>query len=153
MRKLPTGITGFVSEIAQKKDAVSFEEFTADMSVLARGMEATIERCNPILTCENYFSCEMNWEHRKISILCNTVYPILACCEGFVSEERSNHFLFVEPFENTVSALHRYQVYPVEFLNAAIEGVIIDQLSHMELSQINHWRPQTVHEVVFNFWD
>ena len=153
MTTLPAGITGFNSDISQKQHAVAFDEFKTDMFELARRMNAQIQRCNPIMTCENYFSCEMTIDNQNISILCNTVYPILACTDAHIDNGVMGNFIQFDAFYCNIPKLRNYTAYDVAFLNTAIDSNIIANLSPTELSELNYHGSKVVHEIVFNYWD
>ncbi len=151
--KLPSGITGFVSDISQKKNAVSFSEFKSDMMKLSQKLHTKIIACNAIITCENYFSCQVMYKEQTISILCNTVYPLIGICEAENPNIIPRKFVSIEELENYISGLRNYTVVSPEFLHSSVVGSAIEDLSVQELSNINYWRPKEINEIVFNFWD
>lgn len=153
MIKLPQGITGFVSDISQKKNAVSFTEFKEDMANLGQKFNVKIIACNPILTCENYFSCQIEYKNQTISILCNTVYPVIGFCTTDNPNKMPRKFLSIEEMEHHLIRLRNYAIAPPEFLHSPVEGNVIEDLSMQELSQINYWRPKEISEIIFNYWD
>jgi len=153
MNKLPSGITGFVSDISQKKNAVSFAEFKTDMAKLGQKLNVKIIACNPIITCENYFSCQIAYKGKTISILCNTVYPVIGFCATDNPNKTPRKFVYIEEMEHHLIGLRSYAIAPVEFLHSPVESHVIEDLSVQELSQINYWRPKEISEIIFNYWD
>ena len=153
MNKLPPGITGYVSDISQKKNAVSFSEFKADMMKLGQKLHFEIIACHAIITCENYFSCQIIVEGQTISILCNTVYPLIGFCEAENPNTMPRKFVSIEELKNYFIGLRNYTVVPPEFLHSPVVSSLIEDLSLQELSHINRWRPKEMGEIVFNYWD
>lgn len=153
MNKLPPGITGFVSDISQKRNAISFAEFKTDMVKLSQKLNVKIIACNPIITCENYFSCQLAYKGQTISILCNTVYPLIGLCVADNPNKIPRKFLYIEELEHHLIGLRNYAIASPEFLNAPVKSNAIEDLSVQELSQINYWRPKEISEIVFNYWN
>lgn len=153
MNKLPPGITGFVSDISQKKYAVSFAEFKTDMTKLSQKLNVKIIACNSIITCENYFSCQLVYNGKTLSVLCNTVYPVIGFCVADNPNIIPRVFLSIGEMEDYLIGLRNYAIAPPEFLNAPVTSHTIEDLSVQELSQINYWRPKEISEIVFNYWD
>lgn len=151
--KLPPGITGFVSDISQKQNAVSFSEFKSDMIKLSQKLHMNFIACNAIITCENYFSCQLIYKGQTISILCNTVYPLIGICEAENPNIMPRKFVSIEELENYISGLRNYTVVTPEFLHSSVVSSAIEDLSVQELSNINYWQPKEINEIVFNFWD
>lgn len=153
MSKLPPGITGYVSDISQKKNAVSFAEFKTDMVKLSQKLNIKIIACNSIITCENYFSCQLAYNGQTISVLCNTVYPVVGFCIADNPNKIPREFLSIEEMEHHLIGLRNYAIASPDFLNAPVTSHAIEDLSVQELSQINYWRPKKINEIVFNYWD
>lgn len=153
INKLPPGITGFVSDITQKKDAVSFSEFKSDMMKLGQKLQTNIIACNAIITCENYFSCQLMYKGQTISILCNTVYPLIGICEAANPNNMPRKFVTIESLENYIIGLRNYKIVSPEFLHSSVGSSAIEDLSMEELSQINYWQPKEINEIIFNYWD
>ena len=138
MKKLPAGITGFLDDLSQKRQAVSFTEFKSDMHEVARKVNAKVVDCCPINTCENYFSCEIKLGSDTIFIMCNTIYPVIGLCSSSNPNEIPRKFVTSEMLEQNIEEVRNYEVMTPKFLKSKVESSHISELNVSELSEINH---------------
>ncbi len=109
---------------------------------------------------QSFYKAELGWEDKSTSIfiLLNSSYPFVA----FASSVQYFDIKYADdsPFNNVNAFGTRFRVLTTEVLN---QPLIVDERTHtllnenslnkIELNHIFHWKPKTVGEVIFNFWD
>lgn len=85
--------------------------------------------------------------------LCHTVHPLLALVADFNMESYNFDFLSHQEIEKLISQYTRYRFLTSEYLNQSVERDMLEGLSPSELEKVKYWNPNTMGELIFNFWD
>lgn len=107
----------------------------------------------------NFYQAQLELCGEKVYILLNRAYPFIA----FASKMMDMHIEFMDHQELAIS-IHElssnYRVLQTSELNEPIQLYERKQalrnrntLNQQELKAIFYWRPSTVGEVIFNYWD
>lgn len=152
MTTLKRGITGFITDLSDKKDAVSFSEFERDMFTLARRLKGKVVACIAFDSTENYFQCLLEVNNKQYCLLCNTVFPYLGVC---VSGQEDNQRTFIMPdaIASNLAELREYHLLGPDVLHQKITNTELTMLSFEELKELQRWHPAELHQVIFNEWD
>ncbi|WP_435166215.1 hypothetical protein [Paenibacillus glycanilyticus] len=151
------GISGFPVDDRTKVDSLQFKRLCYTLANYSNGKFLSFEEPH---VSQNFYKAELGWENKSTStfILLNSSYPFVA----FASSVQYFDIKFaVDSLFNDVDAFNTgFRVLPVVVLN---QRLILDERTHTvlnenslnkaELNQIFHWKPKTVGEVIFNFWD
>ena len=90
-------------------------------------------------------------EGSNIIILCNAFQPLIALCSeidfGVIS------FISEPNIEQTLTSYTGYEVLTKEQLDAPVTDEELAALNGMEYSQYDYWKPDTLGEIIFNWWD
>ncbi len=126
-------------------------------SILRRNHGKVLRFLEPQMTM-NFFDVEVNVFNQHIHILLNDHYPILA----FASAVDFENIHFINEPELLRQFSPFYRVLSMKELNEPLymkedPGKIIlandNELNSAELEQIAYWKPKSVGEVIYNFWD
>ena len=143
---LPNGITGFRDlkdpYILEQKKRV-FQRFCYS---IATRYHCEILSFNFDLTSKNFYSVEIKTEYGRLYFLENACYPWIA----FAKRLDFTRIEFIEsPFDIIDTNVNILTLPELEQSWHDIVG----ELSNIELEQIKYWQPNTVGDIIFNFWD
>lgn len=96
----------------------------------------------------NFFDVEVSLFQKQLHILLNENYPFLA----FASHVEYFYIHFCEEPELNKLFSPYYRVLGTKELSAPLD-LKENELDPSELQQIAYWKPVTLGEVIFNFWD
>lgn len=106
---------------------------------------------SPPLYPANFYCAQVEISRELIYILLNEHYPYLT----FVSSVEFEDIKFID-----VPALHAlfdafYQVTGTVELNASVDQSLLMkmELNSAEVEQIAYWKPRTIGQIIFNYWD
>lgn len=144
---LPKGITGFSmpKESLECFDPKIFRQLCYSLSRENQGMILSLDTS---LIDKNFYVAQIQTYHSCIYLLRNAYYPYLA----FADSVQNGMVSFINRPKDFHFAWEGYHLLDTEALNAACESVCAD-LSEAEWMQIKFWKPNTVGEIIFNFWD
>ncbi|PYI53390.1 hypothetical protein [Paenibacillus flagellatus] len=149
------GISGFPINELQRVDSLQFKKLSYSLVNVAQGRLLSFEA--PCAS-NNFYKAELGWKDERVFLLLNASYPILA----FASSIEYFNIKFIDhSLSNDVeSSGCGFRVASASELN---ENLALDErtltvlnknsLNQSELSQIFFWKPKTIGDVVFNFWD
>jgi len=148
--RLPRGVTGFDGSGKGPPPEVAAHEFKAACQAAARAWGGTVCSFQGSAYPFNYHGAVLEREGTRLSVLCNTHYPLVAFMDP------------ADPAPRYVDApeLHRFfreqtEFTPLdtEFLRANPTREHLRDLGPTELQQIDYWRPENLGEIIFNGWD
>ena len=149
MPLFPRGITGFWEQGEYMGHAVSSAYFKQIVYTMASVNRMTVSCTDVVLTGKNFFWAAYQKYGKMFFLLMNSRYPYLA----FADQMQFSNIHFVDhPWNMTLPAETEVVVLDARLLNRAWRGCI-DSLSEVEVCQIRFWKPRTVGEIIFNFWD
>ncbi|GKV67149.1 MULTISPECIES: hypothetical protein [unclassified Sporosarcina] len=150
---LQAGITGFQPTLSigeSEFKAVCYSSFGSNRVAFVEGSGSM----------KNFYECIINRENKRVHILLNSHYPFVAF---ITSREADDHYLtFINDIELSNTFKPYYKVLYLEQLNEPVnytqqgKNIIIkneNNLHQDELKQLVYWKPKTVGEIVFNYWD
>jgi hypothetical protein len=149
------GISGFLINDLPEVDSSQFKNLCYSLANITHGKLVSFEIPN---VSQNFYKAELKLDDESIFILLNSTYPIVAFAFSveyfnikFIDHPHSN---LIETFNNEFTIATAYEL---------VEHIVVDErtqtvlnknhLNKSELSQIFYWKPKTVGDVVFNFWD
>lgn len=152
MARLRRGVTGFITDLSDKKDAVSFDEFQADMNQLARALNGKVVSCIPFDTTENYFQSLLSVNDKEYCLLCNTVFPYIGICVA----DPQNHqrkFIMSDAIASHLFGMRNYELLGPDFLHQKISQVELAELGFDELKEVQRKKPFEMNQIIFNEWE
>lgn len=149
--KLPNGITGFYelnSDAPPRVDWKPFKQLCFDVA-LRNGGKVKEFYMAQYPTTFHYAKVEISED--EFFILLNKHYPYLA----FASLVGFEGITFMDR-QDLIEQLHfSYFILEERELNEPFNQDVINhsKLNAAELEQITYWKPETIGEVIFNYWD
>lgn len=158
LMNLPNGVTGFYSSIDNKPNDIDENHFKNICFNLVRKNHGKILKTDEANLATNFLKLKVDIFNREIYVLLNAHYPFLA----FASTFEFQHINFIDDLVLSKDFMPFYKVLSKEELNEPLDirkskGEVSlenkNKLNSSELEQIFYWKPKTVGEVMFNFWD
>ncbi|MDY0408816.1 hypothetical protein ACFFIS_04275 [Virgibacillus soli] len=150
---LRAGITGFQPTISIGESGfktVCYSSFGSNGVDIVEGLGSM----------KNFYECIIKLKNKRVHVLLNSHYPFVAFTS---SREADEHNLpFINDIELSKTFNQYYKVLCLEQLNEPLKytqqgkNIIIkneNTLHQDELKQLTYWKPKTVGEIVFNYWD
>src|SRR5690625_334411 len=147
--KLPNGITGFSNSkinIPPQIDSRQFKQLCNDFASHNSGK--VIDFITPQYHSSFYYAQVVL--KNRFYILLNKHYPYLA----FASVVEFGNIIFIErPVFNEQFASF-YLVIGADELNIPLHQNLIknSELNSVEMEQIDYWKPETLGQIIFNYW-
>jgi len=155
---LPNGVTGFYSSIDNKPNEINENDFKGICFNLVRKNQGKILKIDEANLAGNFLKVKVDIFNREINVLLNAYYPVLA----LASTVEFQHINFIDDPVLSKNFMPFYKVLSKEELSEPLDirkskGKVSlenkNNLNSRELEQIFYWKPKTVGEVIFNFWD
>lgn len=146
---LPNGVTGFYDSDANKPPQINgkqFKQLCFEFATMNGGK--VIDFHTPQHTA-NFYYAQVDISGNHVYILLNAHYPYLA----FASHVEIGTIQFIDKPVFCENFSEFYQVLGKNALNAPINQNLAKELNNAEWKQIAYWKPVTVGEIIFNYWD
>jgi hypothetical protein len=150
--RLERGVTGFRSGKEPKLPEVSVRTFRGGCYEAARAAGGAVEQVFESAYPRNFHSAVIVASNDRFAIVCNAMYPWIA----FAGEGTGDLELkaFVDPPAWAAAFVEiGFVVMSRQVLDSPLGAVDTAALGKAEWLQIASWRPASVGETVFNFWD
>jgi hypothetical protein len=97
----------------------------------------------------NFYNAKVEMFDEQFHILLNEHYPFLA----YASVVEVGNFSFIDkPILNEYFSPF-YRIWKTDELNKRIRPNLLKELAPLELEQIAYWKPKTIGQIIFNYWD
>lgn len=155
---LPNGVTGFYSAKHKKPPTIDEKQFKKNCFSLISSIDGEILEFKGQQISTNFFDVEAKISNKHMHILLNVHYPFMA----FASKVECGEILFINESELDKLFSPFYNVLEIKELN---EPVILrlgskqsilqkeNDFNNDELKQIAYWKPKTIGDIIFNYWD
>jgi hypothetical protein len=148
------GISGFHHHDLSEVDSAQFKKLCHSWANMNHGKFVSFEKPNE---SQNFYKAELNWTGDRIFLLLNSSYPIVAFASSVeyfnIKFSEHPHTNLIEVFKNdfTIATVDEL-VAPLIFVERSQTVLNNNNLNKSELSQVFYWKPNTVGEVVYNYW-
>ncbi|WP_320069258.1 hypothetical protein [Micromonospora sp. RTGN7] len=148
--KLPPGATGFNPPFG---DPVDLGAFTAVCHHAARAIEATVTSVTPAGVTPNFHTIDITHAQHPIAVLRHIALPLIAFARPRAGGDVTITFVDHPALAAAITNLTDAPVLTGVQLRAPLSQVDLSALDSHEHDQIGYWKPTTVGELLFNFWD
>jgi hypothetical protein len=149
--KLPPGATGFNPRPGDQADLRAFSAVCHDA---ARAVDATvIASVTPAGVTPSFHTLDIAHARPHITVLRHIALPFIAFALPGASGDATVAFVDRPDLAAAITNLTDAEVLPVDQLRTPLSKVDLSALDSHEHDQINYWKPTTVGELLFNFWD
>lgn len=149
--KLPNGVTGFYDSkinIPPQVDGEQFKQLCFDFT--SRNSGKVMDFITPQYS-SNFYYAHVEVVGNQFYILLNEHYPYLA----FASVVECENIKFINSPVLYESFVSFYQVVGKDELNIHLNENALKQteLNSAEWEQVAYWKPETIGQIIFNYWD
>jgi hypothetical protein len=148
--KLPAGATGFDTPAIDEADV---RAFTAVCHHAARTTGGTVTRVIPAGQTPNFHTIEISYRSQRIAVLRHTALPLAAFTEPRAEGDITLRFVDHPDLAAAITDVSDIQVLTAAQLSGPLSRANLDDLSPAERSQIAQWQPNSIGDLLFNFWD
>ncbi|MFB6398516.1 hypothetical protein [Polymorphospora lycopeni] len=149
--KLPPGATGFNPPPGQRAD---LRIFTAVCHHAARTIDAAVTGITAAGVAPNHHTITITHGQHHIAVMRHLTLPFIAFAHPRASGDATTTTFVDHPgLAAAITDLTGAQVLTGEQLRTPLSQVDLDGLDAGEHDQFSYWKPTTVGEVLFNFWD
>lgn len=153
MGELPYGVSGFYNSDEPKPPEMDVNRYKELCSELARKLDGELLEFIDSLYPANFHKAHFTLPTKNICLVMNKHYPLLA----FANTVEEMKIEFIDYAEGTKAVPEEYKVLTAEALEAKVPENFAElpgnKMNKGEIEQINYWKPGTVGEIVYNFWD
>ena len=149
--KIPNGVTGFYNAEANKPPNVEGKQFKQlCFDIVSRNGGKVIDFNMPQYPASFYYA-QVEILGNRFYILLNEHYPYLA----FASAVEFGNITFIDNPVLYEQFSPFYQVIGTVELNVPFNQNLVKktELNSAELEQLAYWKPETVGQIIFNYWD
>lgn len=146
MTLLRRGITGIDSE-----PKVDFHTFKGAVFAAAHATDSQVIATIPAEVTPNFHLAEVSGFNRLFCVVCNRHFPVVAFVERPVTMSGIRPIdvpSFAEMMRNS-----GFEIADVGELERPFGPSDLELLSESERKEASYWKPKTVGQVVFNWWD
>ena len=150
------GITGsFHSVDPRPLPHVAPKVFKSICYAIARAVGMSVVKFKPCGPTPNFHLAVLKGRNEKetIAIVCNATFPIVAFAEPPSEGQCSLTFRDDERLAAAFRLQGGFEVASASDLSAAVRERELSELGPVEREEVRYWRPQTVGEIVFNWFD
>jgi hypothetical protein len=146
---LPKYITGFYHVDETPPPKVNGKQFIQLCYDIASRMSGRVIDFHSPEYPRNFYNTHVEMFGDRFHILLNEHYPILA----YASNVEFGKISFIDkPILNKYFSPF-YRIWKTDELNERIRPNLLKELAPIELEQIAYWKPKTIGQIIFNYWD
>ncbi|MBY0097999.1 hypothetical protein [Mesobacillus maritimus] len=148
---LPNGVTGFYDSESKKPPQVNGKLFKQLCFEFASWNGGKVIDFNEPKYPRNFYFAKFEIHNNQFFVLLNEHYPYLA----YASVVEFGNITFIDKPVSHENFSDFYKVLGKVDLEAPINQnlVVNSELNRAELEQLAYWKPETVGQIIFNYWD
>lgn len=147
--QLPHGSTGFWSPHAAPPVPVDIRTFKALGYSAAHVLDGRVLEFQPATALCNFHRLTLQLPTGDVGVICHALVPMVA----FVAVPLSGWWLTFLSRPDLAPSFFPFEALTAEALNTPVSRADLSQLAKVEHQQIDYWRPDTVGQILFNYWD
>jgi hypothetical protein len=119
----------------------------------AGGGASTVARVIAAGVTPNFHTIDIAHRRHQTAVLHHAALPLLAFAAPRSDNEAMLTFLDHHDLAAAINEVSDLQIMTAHQLSTPLTQTDLSDLHSSEHEQINYWRPRTVGELLFNFWD
>ncbi|HSJ36883.1 MAG TPA: hypothetical protein VK945_01570 [Planococcus sp. (in: firmicutes)] len=153
MEELPYGISGFYNSDESKPPEMDVNKYKKLCIEFARKLGGELLEFTDSLYPANFHKARFTLPTKDICLVMNKHYPLLA----FANTVEEMKIRFIDYPEESKAVPEEYSVLTAETLEARVPENFAElpgnKMNKGEIEKVNYWKPETIGQIVFNFWD
>lgn len=147
------GITGFWMAGQTPPPEVSKASVLAAVELVTRMTGWKLVGNSWSAESSNYHQFHIARKTKQLKLLFNAYYPLVAFSVPLQECRMDIEFVDCSDLADVFRRLTDFQPMSKVELTTPVKSTDLKDLNKAELEQFNYWKPKTVGELVFNFWD
>ncbi|MFF0095113.1 hypothetical protein ACFYSF_34980 [Streptomyces canus] len=153
MIRVARGATGFWGHGDDPLPQVDVGAFKTACHAVARSIRATVGEVTPAGVTPNFHTVLITAPGIRSAVLCHEVLPVVACAAGPPQVGAPLMYATAPPAWGDAFELGGFRLLDIEELSTPLAAADTSELAEADLEQVRYWRPSTVGELMFNWWD
>ncbi|MEV4183139.1 hypothetical protein AB0J28_17075 [Streptosporangium canum] len=120
---------------------------------MARRTNGRVLAVDPAGGRRSFHAAILTYRDRELELVGHVLLPLLALARRRSGSDMALSFLDDPEVSGKLGAYEPYRVPGTDELALPVARADLSELGEVEMDQIRYWRPETVGELVFNFWD
>lgn len=149
---LPRGVTGFRGHQSEPLPKTDPQVFAMICYEVARTISGRVGAITPPGVTPNFHSAVIVHGGKQVMLLGHQHAPFLATAAP-ASGNASIIFVDDPRIHAALNPPGPFRLLTLSELQTPLNLADLAALDHAELVQINYWKPNTVGELIFNYWD
>jgi hypothetical protein len=151
---LRRGITG-LSEVGDIRPApgFGFEDFKTVVYSAARAIGGRVAEARPAGITPNFYQALVELTTERLSVLCNSVFPVIAFCEPIPEGKCKTVFRDCPKLAAAIAKLGSWEIASAAQLDAPVSREELAQLAPYEQKGVKYWRCRSIGRIIFNWFD
>ena len=152
---LQTGITGFYRG-SNEPPTLPREHVISDCKHVAADRRLPIGRriwADEAWSVRNFHTIAFGSGDNTAFVLINAHYPVCAFTKEFADRGDPIEFSECTELADAFRRVSRFTPIPLAHLQRRPEAEDLAGLDQVEMEQVSYWKPETIAEIIFNYWD
>lgn len=152
--ELKDGITGFL-HMSQRKSLphIEMETFKKEIAGSLAQLGYRLLYFREAGVTPNFHLVVFEKGGERLGVICNSIYPVVALVKEFDEGVCELRYIEDANAEYLIESCTSFYIVSAADLDQELTSDALKELSEAELSQIKYWKPKTIGEAVFNWWD
>jgi len=163
--RLPAEATGSDAPVRGDREG-ELREFVTICHHAAQATSGTVDRIAQVGVIPNFHTVVIAYDDDQVAVLRHAELPLVALAEPCPASDSfalqpvhltrsfgAARFIDRPLITAVITEFSDLRVMSAEELNAPLSRVDLSELSAGEHSEIAYWKPDTVGDLLFNFWD
>jgi hypothetical protein len=149
---LPEGVTGFLPRAHGPGKGVDLREVTALAHLAARLSGGRVATASAASVTPNFHSAMIITGDRPSWIIVNQIHPLVAAATS-ISMGTMSFIDGTQHLKQAVALTPPFRLLSALELSLPVTEHDLVNLSPVEKAQIRYWQPESVGDMIFNYWD
>lgn len=151
--RVARGATGFWRQGDDPLRRVDVAAFKTACHAVARSIRATVGHVTPAGVTPSFHTVLITAPGIRSTVLCHEVLSVVAFVAGPPRAGAPLTDFTSPPAWADTFELSGFRLLDVDELSTPLAAADTSELAEAELEQVRYWRPGTVGELMFNWWD
>lgn len=151
--QLPKGITGFWEQAdPPRTDERAFRAVCHAVALTGQGQVESFDSVSGQVA-RNFSVATLSFSSSRVAVLLHAHFPWIAFAEPLLDHSSTISFIDWPAGVEQFRSCSEYTILTRQRLLEPVSKQDTSKLAAAELKEMKYWRPATLGEVVFNFWD
>jgi hypothetical protein len=150
--KLASGAAGFSLSTGGNQPRVGLSGFLGACHQVARQTDSTVVGTVPAGVTPSFHTVVLSYDDARVAVLCHVGLPVVALAEPLSPGKFALSFVDRGVLADAFTDVAAFRMMTVQELHTPTALVDLSELSGAEHDQINYWKPATLGDLLFNFW-